>query len=55
MNIIGLNIFHADTSACLIKNNENSKEERFVRIALFWFSKNAIEYCLNKGNLELKI
>ena len=22
MNIIGLNIFHADTSACLIVNNE---------------------------------
>ena len=35
MNIIGLNIFHADTSACLIVNNEivaAAEEERFVRI-----------------------
>ncbi len=58
MNIIGLNIFHADTSACLIKNNEivaAVEEERFVRIKHYsGFPKNAIEYCLNKGNLELK-
>lgn len=57
MNIIGLNIFHADTSACLIKNNElvaAAEEERFVRIKHYsGFPKNSIEYCLKEGNLKL--
>ena len=57
MNIIGLNIFHADTSACLIKDNEivaAAEEERFVRIKHYsGFPKNSIEYCLKKGNLKL--
>ena len=56
MNIIGLNIFHADTSACLIVNNEivaAAEEERFVRIKHYsGFPKNSIEYCLKKGNLD---
>ena len=57
MNIIGLNIFHADTSACLIKDNEivaAAEEERFVRVKHYsGFPKNSIEYCLKKGNLKL--
>jgi carbamoyltransferase len=57
MNIIGLNIFHADTSACLIKDNEivaAVEEERFVRIKHYsGFPKKSIEYCLGKGNLKL--
>ena len=57
MNIIGLNIFHADTSACLIKDNEivaAVEEERFVRIKHYsGFPKKSIEYCLEKGNLKL--
>ena len=52
MNIIGLNIFHADTSACLIVNNEivaAAEEERFVRIKHYsGFPKNSIEYCLKR-------
>ena len=58
MNIIGLNIFHADTSACLIKDNQiiaAVEEERFVRIKHYsGFPKNSIEYCLKKGNLKLR-
>ena len=57
MNVIGLNIFHADTSACLIKDNEivaAVEEERFVRIKHYsGFPKKSIEYCLEKGNLKL--
>ena len=58
MNIIGLNIFHADTSACLIKDDKiiaAVEEERFVRIKHYsGFPKNSIEYCLKKGNLDFK-
>jgi carbamoyltransferase len=57
MNIIGLNIFHADTSACLIMDNEivaAAEEERFVRIKHYsGFPKKSIEYCLKEGNLKL--
>ena len=57
MNIIGLNIFHADTSACLIIENEivaAVEEERFTRIKHYsGFPKKSIEYCLKEGNLKL--
>ncbi len=57
MNIIGLNIFHADTSACLIMDNEivaAAEEERFVRIKHYsGFPKKSIKYCLKEGNLKL--
>ena len=57
MNIIGLNIFHADTSACLIMDNEivaAAEEERFVRIKHYsGFPKKSITYCLKEGNLKL--
>ena len=47
MNIIGLNIFHADTSACLIMDNEivaAAEEERFVRIKHYsGFPKKSIQ------------
>ena len=38
MNILGLNVFHADTSACIIKNGEiisAVEEERFTRVKHF--------------------
>ena len=57
MNILGLNYYHPDSSACLIKNGEltaAAEEERFVRIKHFsGFPENSINFCLNFGNLKL--
>ena len=57
MNILGLNIFHADTAACLIKNGKlisAVEEERFTRIKHFsGFPKNSIDFCLKESNLTL--
>lgn len=57
MNILGLNVFHADTSACVIKDGEiisAVEEERFTRIKHFsGFPKNSIDYCLNEADLNL--
>ena len=57
MNILGLNVFHADTSACIIKNGEiisAVEEERFTRIKHFsGFPKNSIDFCLKEANLSL--
>ena len=57
MNILGLNVFHADTSACLIKNGKliaATEEERFTRIKHFsGFPKNSIDFCIKEGNLQL--
>ena len=58
MNILGLNVFHADTSACLVKDGKiiaAVEEERFTRIKHFTgFPKNSIDYCLEEGNLKIK-
>ena len=57
MNILGLNVFHADTSACIIKNGKiiaAVEEERFTRIKHFsGFPKNSIDFCLKEANLNL--
>ena len=57
MKILGLNINHADTSACIIVNDKiiaAIEEERFVRIKHFaGFPINSIDYCLSASNLKL--
>ena len=57
MHILGLNINHADTSACLITNGKivaAIEEERFVRIKHYaGFPINSIEFCLKKSNIKL--
>jgi carbamoyltransferase len=57
MIILGLNVFHADTSACLIVDGKlvtAVEEERFTRIKHFTgFPKNSIDYCLKESNINL--
>ena len=57
MIILGLNYFHPDASACLIKNGKliaAVEEERFVRIKHFsGFPENSINFCLNFSDLKL--
>lgn len=57
MNIIGLNAFHGDSSACLFVNGEMRaavEEERFRRIK-HWagFPSESIKYCLQSSGLSL--
>lgn len=57
MNIIGLNAFHGDSSACLFQNGKMVaavEEERFRRIK-HWagFPSASIQHCLNAGDLTL--
>ena len=57
MNIIGINAFHADSSACLIIDGElisAVEEERFNRIK-HWagFPIESIKYCLKESNLRI--
>ncbi|MDC1330602.1 carbamoyltransferase [Pelagibacteraceae bacterium] len=58
MIILGLNVFHADTSACLVKNGEliaAVEEERFTRIKHFTgFPKNSIDFCLKEAELKIE-
>ena len=57
MYIIGINAYHADSSACIINNGEliaAVEEERFTRIKHFaGFPKNSIQYCLDVCNIKL--
>ena len=57
MKILGLNLFHADSSACIVINGEiisAFEEERFVDIKHFsGFPINSINHCLNDSNLKL--
>jgi len=57
MNILGLNFFHADSSACLIVNGKiiaATEEERFDRIKHSDnFPVNAIKFCLENGKISL--
>ena len=57
MIILGLNINHADTSACLIIDGKiiaAIEEERFVRKKHYaGFPTNAIEFCLEFGKIQL--
>jgi carbamoyltransferase len=55
--ILGLNAYHADSSACLLVNGRlvaAAEEERFRRIK-HWagFPSQAIAYCLREANLRL--
>ncbi len=57
MNILGLNAFHADSSAALVVDGEliaAAEEERFRRIK-HWagFPGQAIQYCLNEAGIAL--
>jgi carbamoyltransferase len=57
MNILGLNIFHSDSSACVIKNGviiAASEEERFNRIKHYaGFPINSAMFCLEQANLKI--
>ena len=57
MNVLGLNAFHGDSSACIFVDGKMlsaAEEERFRRIK-HWagFPSLAIKYCLKTSNLEL--
>ena len=57
MYILGINAYHGDSSACLIKDGEilaAVEEERFNRIK-HWsgFPEQAIKFCLNKSNIDI--
>ena len=57
MIILGINAFHGDSSACIVKNGEliaAVEEERFRRIK-HWagFPSDAIRYCLNIAGTSL--
>ena len=56
MYILGINAFHGDSSACLLKDGvviNATEEERFKRIK-HWagFPKNSISYCLNESKIN---
>jgi carbamoyltransferase len=57
MIILGLNVFHGDASACLIKNGiliTAIEEERFTRIKhTAGFPKNAIKSCLQQSKIQI--
>ena len=57
MIILGLNIFHADTSASLFIDNKliaACEEERFVKIKHFsGIPVNSIKHCLEVANLKI--
>lgn len=57
MLILGLNAYHGDSSACLVRDGEivaAAEEERFRRIK-HWagFPSQAITYCLAEGGISL--
>lgn len=57
MIILGLNAFHADSAACLVRDGKlvaAAEEERFRRVK-HWagFPSQAIAYCLSEGRLTL--
>jgi carbamoyltransferase len=58
MTILGLNAYHGDSAACLIKNGilvAAAEEERFRRIK-HWagLPTRAIDYCLREGGIDLR-
>ena len=55
--IIGINAYHGDSSACIVKDGiliAAVEEERFRRIK-HWagFPSKSIEYCLNYANVDI--
>ena len=57
MKILGLNIFHPDSSATLIVDNKivsAAEEERFTKIKHYsGFPINSIKYCLEESKISL--
>ena len=57
MIILGLNILHGDSAACLIRNGKllsAAEEERFVRIKhASNFPINAVKFCLDANNINI--
>ncbi|MBA4445330.1 carbamoyltransferase [Cylindrospermopsis raciborskii CS-506_D] len=58
MNILGINAYHGDASACLIQNGQlvaAVEEERFNRVK-HWagFPAESIRYCLKVGGINLQ-
>lgn len=58
MYILGINAYHADSSAAILKNGEliaAIEEERFTRVK-HWagFPQKAIQFCLETAGIELK-
>ena len=54
--VLGINMNHADSSACIIAENQllsAAEEERFNRVK-HWagFPKKSIEYCLNENGIK---
>ena len=58
MLILGINAYHADASACILKDNvlvAAAEEERFGRIKhLAGFPIKAIEFCLKAVSIDIK-
>ena len=57
MYILGINAYHGDSSACLLRDGEllaAAEEERFLRIK-HWagFPKESIRYCLQVAGIKL--
>ena len=57
MNILGINAYHGDSSACIVKDGKMLaavEEERYKRIK-HWagFPVESINYCLEEANLSL--
>ena len=57
MYIIGINAFHGDSSACILKNGyliAAAEEERFKRIKHYaGFPYQAINYCLEEAEISI--
>lgn len=58
MIILGINAYHADSSACIIKDGfliSAAEEERFTRIK-HWsgFPRESINYCLREAGINIK-
>jgi len=58
MYILGLNAFHGDSSACIVKDGNVlvALEEERIRRVKHWagFPIEAIKYCLNDANISIK-
>jgi len=57
-NILGISCYYHDSAACLVRDGKiiaAAQEERFTRKKHdFEFPKNAIDFCLKEGNLQVQ-
>ncbi len=58
MNILGINAYHGDAAACILKDGRlvaAAEEERFLRVK-HWagFPENAVRYCLKTAGVDPK-